>query len=88
MARRQRQSQEIEDLGDFDLPPDLDKKVKKMISEADEEVRVNFRWTKKQVDLLKRAAKLRGVRYQTYMKQLLYEGAMRDLERENNLFSK
>lgn len=88
MAKRQRQSQEIEDLGDFDLPPDLDKKVKEMISEADEEVRVNFRWTKKQVDLLKRAAKLRGVRYQTYMKQLLYEGAMRDLERENNLFSK
>lgn len=85
MPKRKRVNREIEDLGDCDLPPDVDAKVKKMIAEADEEVRVNFRWNKRQVELVKRAAKFRGVRYQTYIKQILYESAMRDLEREAEL---
>ena len=85
MPKRKRTSREIEDLGDIDLPPDIDAKVKKMIAEADEEVRVNFRWNKRQVDLVKRAASCRGIRYQTYIKQVLYESAMRDLERESQI---
>jgi predicted DNA binding CopG/RHH family protein len=66
----------IEDLGDIELDPVISTKVKKMIDAADadiDEARVNFRWGKEQLDIVKRAASLIGVPYQTMIKQFVYE---------------
>ncbi|MFP5502842.1 MAG: hypothetical protein ACLGIN_10165 [Candidatus Sericytochromatia bacterium] len=50
-------------------------------AEARAEVRVDFKWNKGPLDAFKRAAELAGVPYQTYMKVVLYERALSDLER-------
>ncbi len=74
---------EIEDLGHFDMPEDLDAKVQKMTAEADAELdatRVNFRWQKTPLNLIKAVAAAMGIPYQTYMKQVLYRQALKDLE--------
>jgi predicted DNA binding CopG/RHH family protein len=41
--------------------------------------RVSFRWENKQVDMVKRAAELAGVPYQTYVKLVLYRQAAADV---------
>lgn len=46
-------------LGDYELPADLAGKVEEMIAAADEEdelARLNFRWSKEPLDVVKRAA--------------------------------
>ncbi len=51
-------------------------------AEADlqtDEVRVNFRWQKNQLDLIKRAADQIGIPYQTYMKDVLFRQAVEDV---------
>ena len=53
------------------------------IAEADQEIeeaRVNFRWGKEQVDLVKRVARLIGVPYQTYIKDTVYRNCLNDLK--------
>lgn len=70
------------ELPDIELPQDVDARVREMIAEADreiEETRVNFRWGKEQVGLVKRVAALMGIPYQTYMKQVVYKQALADL---------
>jgi predicted DNA binding CopG/RHH family protein len=55
----------------------------RQIAEADEELeeaRVNFRWGKKQVALVKKVAKLIGVPYQTYIKETVYRNCLNDLK--------
>lgn len=84
MAKRtsKRDNYEIEDLGDIELPPDLDEKIEKMTAIADEELeatRVNFRWQREPLSLIKAVASAMGVPYQTYMKQVLYRQALQDL---------
>lgn len=54
-------------------------------AEKDLEARVNFRWGRTQVGLVKRAAAAAGVPYQIYIKQVLYERAISDLERSRAL---
>lgn len=74
---------DYEDLGEIELPKDVAAKVNRMIQEADadlEEARVNFRWGRKQVALVKRAADLMGVPYQTYIKHVVYRQAIDDLK--------
>ena len=85
---------EVQDLGEFDsftdlgLSPEEAAKAEAQVerhSEAAErdldEVRVNFRWGRRQVDLVKRAASAAGIPYQIYIKYVLFEHAMADLER-------
>jgi predicted DNA binding CopG/RHH family protein len=70
---------EIEDLGDFELDPEIDAKVDRMTEEADAEIeatRVNFRWGKEQLDVVKRAARSMGVPYQTLIKFVVYKQAL------------
>lgn len=43
------------------------------------EARVNMRWSKAQLALIRRAAALVGVPYQSYVKQVALERAMQDL---------
>jgi predicted DNA binding CopG/RHH family protein len=78
---------EIEDLGDVELSPEQHEKAERMIKAADAELnatRVNFRWHKEPLTLIKKVAEAMGVPYQTYMKQVLYRQAMEDFSRIQN----
>ncbi len=57
--------------------------VEKYITQAEEELsetRVNFRWRKQQLNLVKKAAAFFGVPYQTYIKQVVYRQCLLDLQ--------
>lgn len=63
------------------LPEQIDSKVKAMTRQAEEdlaEIRVNFRWGKAQLALVKSVADAMGIPYQTYMKQVVYRQALLD----------
>src|SRR2546422_11048745 len=79
-----RKRRNYRELPDIELPAKLDARVRAMTKTADEEIeaaRVNFRWGREQVELVKRVAQLMGVPYQTYIKQVVYKQALADLER-------
>ncbi|TAK24116.1 MAG: hypothetical protein EPO26_06805 [Chloroflexota bacterium] len=42
---------------------------------------VTLRWRRKQIAVVKRAAALMGVPYQTYLKQVVFRQAVADIER-------
>ena len=46
------------------------------------EVRVNFRWGRRQLNMVKQAAAAAGIPYQLYIKHVLYDRAAADLARE------
>jgi len=51
-------------------------------AEADlqtDEVRINFRWQRSQLALIKQAADHIGIPYQTYMKDVLFRQAAQDI---------
>jgi nitrogen fixation NifU-like protein len=54
--------------------------ISKVTDHDIEEARVNFRWGPKQVEVVKRAAALIGVPYQTYMKEAIFRQAIADIE--------
>lgn len=74
-------------LDDVTLDVDTDARVQRMHDEADADiadldaVRVNFRWGRAQLEVLKRAAALYGVPYQTYLKMVALRAAHADIER-------
>jgi predicted DNA binding CopG/RHH family protein len=75
MAKRRN----YKDLGEFTMPPELVEKVERMTAEADAEIeaaRVNFRWGKPQLDIVKLAAQNMGVPYQTLIKLVVYQHAL------------
>lgn len=68
-----------EELGEFEMPPEMVPKVDAMIAQADEEddlARVNFRWNREALEVVKQAAKLMGIPYQTFIKQSVFEHAL------------
>lgn len=70
---------EIEDLGTVELDEETEAKVNRMIAQADEEdaqARVNFRWSKEALEVVKHAAKIMGIPYQTFIKQTVFEHAL------------
>jgi predicted DNA binding CopG/RHH family protein len=72
-----------EDLGDVELPADIAARAAVAIAQADREIeasRVNFRWGPAQVEVVKRAAQLAGVPYQTYIKQVVWRQAVEDIK--------
>lgn len=74
---------EIEDLGVIELPEEEHLLAVQKIKEADEEVeqmRMQIRWGIKQVNLVKQAAELMGIPYQTYVKQVLFHQAVKDIK--------
>jgi predicted DNA binding CopG/RHH family protein len=74
---------EYEDLGDVELPPEQDALARAAIEQAERDIeatRVDFRWGRAQVELVKRVAALMGVPYQTYLKQVVYRQALADLK--------
>jgi predicted DNA binding CopG/RHH family protein len=76
---------EIEDLGIESIPPEVDEKVKRMIAEAEEdlieEARVNIRWQKAQLVLIKKAAAMIGIPYQIYIRDIVFRKSVEDIEK-------
>lgn len=78
--RKQRKYERLEPI---ELSAEDSADFERQIAEADkelEEARVNFRWGKAQVELVKQVAKLIGVPYQTYIKETLYRSCLNDLK--------
>ena len=66
-------------LGTVEFSEKEDKRITKMIEQAEkelEETRVSFRWGKEQLEIIKRAADLMGIPYQTFLKLAVYEHAL------------
>ncbi len=79
MPRKRRNYEELEDI---ELPAEVAERVEAATALADrqlEEARVNFRWGVAQVEVIKRAAQLAGVPYQTWLKQVAWRQAVADL---------
>lgn len=73
-----------QDLGDVELPAKVSERVDRIIEQAEselEEARVNFRWGREQLEVVKQAAQLMGVPYQTFIKLAVYEHALTILEK-------
>jgi predicted DNA binding CopG/RHH family protein len=70
---------DIEDLGTVELESELEAKVNRTIAQADEEdelARVNFRWSREALAVVKQAAGLMGIPYQTFIKQTVFEHSL------------
>ena len=50
------------------------------IGAPSDEVRVNLRWERGSLDVVRQAAQRAGVTYQTYLKQVAYRQALTDLK--------
>lgn len=64
--------------------PEVSEMVTRMEEEADREIAagtVTLRWGKEQIAVVKRAAAIMGVPYQTYLKQVVFKQAVADIER-------
>lgn len=66
--------------GKYVMDSRTSERVEKYVSEADDEIRVNFRWGNEQLNLVKKAASFFGVPYQTYIKQVVYRQCLMDLQ--------
>ncbi len=63
--------------------PAVSELVTRLEQEADAELAtrtVTLRWGKEQIDVVKRAAAIMGVPYQTYLKQVVFRQALCDIE--------
>lgn len=64
--------------------------VTRLEREGDREIAagvVTLRWGKQQIAVVKRAAAILGVPYQTYLKQVVFRQAMADIERAEAVLS-
>src|SRR6266508_550434 len=62
----------------------VSKMVTRLEEDADQEIAagtVTFRWGREQIDVVKRAAAILGVPYQTYLKQVVFRQALSHIER-------
>lgn len=82
------QSIQIEDLGVQELPDELDILVSQKIEDAEKDLqdsRLQIRWKQRQINLVKEAARMMGIPYETYAKQVLYRQAVEDIMRGQSL---
>jgi len=78
-----KQRKRYKNLGTVEFSEKEDKHVTDMIEQAEkelEETRVSFRWDKEPLALVKRAANLMGIPYQTFLKLAAYEHALAVLQ--------
>jgi predicted DNA binding CopG/RHH family protein len=64
--------------------PEVSEMVTRLESEADREIAagtVTLRWGREQIGVVKRAAAIMGVPYQTYLKLVVFRQALADIER-------
>jgi len=65
--------------------------VTRLEAEADREIMaatVTLRWAKPQIDVVKSAAAIMGVPYQTYLKQVAFKQAVADIEQSKRALAK
>ena len=77
-------------LGEFEFEGEQADKIKKMIDTAEddiEEARIFFRWNKKQLNLVKEAAELIGIPYQTYIKTVLFKQSLDDIKKAKEVLA-
>jgi predicted DNA binding CopG/RHH family protein len=82
---------EIEYLGKQELSYEEDAKINKMIEQADkeiEETRINIRWQKAQLELIKKAAGLIGIPYQIYIRDIVFRKSVEDIEKFSKVLNK
>lgn len=63
---------------------DVSEEISRLEAEADRELAagsVTLRWGRSQIAVVKRAAAILGVPYQTYLKQVVFRQALADIER-------
>jgi predicted DNA binding CopG/RHH family protein len=69
-------------LPDVELSPTEAEKARQLIAQADSErddAHVTLRWGRRQLEIVRKAARLAGVPYQTYLKQATMQRAIDDL---------
>jgi predicted DNA binding CopG/RHH family protein len=69
-------------VGDVELSSEEDAAAREQIRQADSEradVSVTFRWGQQQLAIVRRAAKVAGIPYQTYLKDAVMRRAIDDL---------
>jgi hypothetical protein len=69
-------------VGGVELSPEEDAAAREQIRQADSErvdVSVTFRWGRQQLDVVRRAAQVAGIPYQTYLKDAVMRRAIQDL---------
>lgn len=70
-------------LGDAEVSPEEEAEIEKQMAqlEADPEPTIStaLRWGRAQLDVIRRAARLAGVPYQTYLKEAAFRCAVADL---------
>lgn len=74
----------IVDGGTIELSDELNELINKKISQAEkdiEQMKMQIRWGTKQIDIVKQAASLMGIPYQTYVKHVVYRQAIEDIEK-------
>lgn len=84
-----------DDLGDLELDAEVAAMVESATEQAErdveqrradrQEVRVNFRWGARQLEVVQQAAELAGVPYQSYLKQVVFRQAMEDLRNAHDI---
>ena len=81
---------EYEIVGEFEFEGEQAEKIQKMIDIAEndiDEARIFFRWNKKQLNLVKEAAKLIGIPYQTYIKTVLFKQSLEDIKKAKEIMA-
>jgi predicted DNA binding CopG/RHH family protein len=70
--------------------PEVSETVTRLEADADRELAagsVTLRWGREQISVVKRAAALIGVPYQTYLKQVVFKQAIADIERAESVLA-
>ncbi len=70
---------------------EMSEMVTHLEDEADREIAagtVTLRWGKEQIAVVKRAAAIMGVPYQTYLKQVVFKQAVADIEQAEAVLSR
>ncbi|MPZ13487.1 MAG: hypothetical protein GEU73_03530 [Chloroflexi bacterium] len=73
-----------------DEEPEVSELVTRLEAEAEREIAdgtVTLRWGRDQIAVVKRAASLMGIPYQTYLKQVVFKQALADIEHAEAVFA-
>ena len=84
MAERAQDSIDMRVVADHvEEDPEVSAMVTRLETDADQDIAagtVTFRWGKEQIAVVKRAAAIMGVPYQTYLKQVVFRQALADIQ--------
>ena len=81
----------IIDGGTIEISDEMDVLISKKIVQAEKEIdqmKMQIRWGIKQINVVKKAASIMGIPYQTYVKHVVYKQAIEDIEKSNRVTAK